>query len=48
MRFVFVEKSSRTNASACSILYRPEIQFYISKYDQSPFSRTFLKKKSDE
>lgn len=48
MRFVFGEKSSRTNASACSILYRPEIQFYISKYDQSPFSRTFLKKKLDE
>lgn len=29
-------------------LYRPEIQFYISKYDQSPFSRTLHKKKLDE
>lgn len=48
MRFVFEEKYSRTNASACSILYRPEVQFYISKYDQSPFSRTFHKKKLDE
>ena len=48
MRFVFGEKCSRTNASACSILYWPEIQFYISKYDQSPFSRTFHKKKLDE
>ena len=43
MRFVFGEKASRTKTSACSILYRPEIQFYISKYDQSPFSRTFHK-----
>ena len=48
MCFVFGEKSSRINVSACFIRYRPEIQFYISKYDQSPFSRTFHKKQLDE